>query len=117
MGVGVMPIATVQQPRPRTMRRTLYARRGLQAAASAICFLVGYSALQMLHAFGRDPYAVKALSSIPLFARLLASGFIAGILGPITGAVVPEPERRLRWIPRTLGIAITLFVAVSVGFP
>jgi membrane associated rhomboid family serine protease len=116
MGVGVIPIA-VGREEARVARRARYARLALQAGASFASFLVAYSVLQMLHALGRDPAAMNAFASIPLFARVLASACIAGVLGPIVGLIPADPERRLRQIPGSLAIAITFFIAVALGFP
>ncbi len=116
MGVGVIPIA-VGRDQTRTMKRARHARLGLQAATSFVSFLAAYSVLQLLHALGRDPAAVKGLATIPLFARFWASVCIAGVLGPIVGLVPVDPERSLRPISRTLAIAITIFFAVVIGFP
>ena len=116
MGVGVIPIAGGREE-ARVARRARYARLALQAAVSLISFLAAYSSLQLLHELGRDPVLVKAITSIPLFARLMASAGIAGVLGPIMGLIPADPERRLRHIPGSLAIAITLFFAVALGFP
>ena len=116
MAIGVIPIA-IGRERARATRRARCARLALQASASCVLFLVVYSELQLLHAVGRDPAAVKALSSIPLFARFLASTSIAGVLGPILGLIPANPEQRLRQIPGSLAIALTLFLVVAIGFP
>jgi membrane associated rhomboid family serine protease len=116
MAIGVIPIAVGREP-ARATRRARCARLALQASASWVMFLVVYSALQLLHALGRDPAAVKALASIPLFARFLASASIAGVLGPIVGLVPADPEQRLHQIPGSLAIAITLFFVAVIGFP
>ena len=116
MAIGVIPIA-VGRGQVRSTRRVRYARLALQASASCVLFLVVYSSLQLLHALGREPASVKALASIPLFARLLASASIAGVIGPIIGLVPANPEERLCQIPGSLAIAITLFFVVAIGFP
>jgi len=116
MAIGVIPIAVSREP-ARATRRARYARLALQASASCVLFLAVYSALQLLHALGRDPAAVKALTSIPLFARFVASASVAGALGPIVGLIPADPEERLCQIPGSLAIAITLFFVVAIGFP
>jgi membrane associated rhomboid family serine protease len=116
MAIGVIPIA-IGREQARATTRARYARLALQASASCVLFLVIYPALQLLHALGRDPGAVKALSSIPLFARFLASASIAGVLGPIVGLIPGNPEQRLCQIPGSLAIALTLFFVVAIGFP
>jgi hypothetical protein len=116
MAIGVIPIA-IGREQPRATRRARYARLALQASASCVLFLVVYSALQLRHARGRDPASVKALASIPLFARFLASASIAGGLGPIVGLIPANPEQRLCQIPGSLAIAITLFFVVAIGAP
>lgn len=116
MGVGVIPIA-VGREQAQVAKRAQCARLGLQGAASFVSFLVAYSVLQLLHAFGRDPAVMKGLASIPLFARCLASASIAGVVGPIAGLIPADPERRLRQIPGSLVIAIALVFAVALGFP
>ena len=116
MGVGVIPIA-VGRKQTRVGKRVRYARLGLQMAASSVSFLTAYSALQLLHALGRDPAAVKALTSIPLFARCLASAAVAGVLGPIIGLCPSDPERHVHQIPGSLVIAVAIFLVVAVGFP
>ena len=116
MAIGVISIAAGGE-RARANRRTRYARLALQASASCVSFLVVYSALQLLHAFGRDPTVLTALASIPLFARFLASASIAGVLGPIIGLAPANPEQRLCQIPGYLAMAITLFLVVAIGAP
>jgi membrane associated rhomboid family serine protease len=116
MAIGVIPIA-FRRDQARATRRARCGRLALQASASCVLFLVVYSALQLLHTLGRDPAAVKALASIPLLARFLASASIAGVLGPIVGLVPADPERYLRQIPGSLGIAITFFFVVAIGSP
>ncbi len=116
MGVGVIPIA-VGRDQARVAKRAQYARLALQGAASFVVFLTSYSVLQLLHALGRDPTAVRALTPIPLFARFLASASIAGVLGPIVGLVPADPGRCLRQVPGSLVIAIALFFAIAIGCP
>jgi len=116
MGVGVIPIP-VRREQARVAKRTQYARLALQGAASFVLFLTAYSVLQLLHALGRDPAAVRDLTSIPLFARFLVSASIAGVLGPIVGLIPADSERRLRQIHGSLVIAIAFFFAVAIVYP
>jgi hypothetical protein len=86
--------------------RTQVAPHAIQITGATVGFLIAYAALTVLHAAGREPPAVRTLSSIPLFARIAASA-IAALPG---GLLLPRilPERAVRLLPALLAIGIAL---------
>ncbi len=104
--------------RPSTIaaRRRSSARAGLQIGGAAIGFLVIYVTLQLLHALGRDPAAVAALTPIPMFARLLASAAAAVPVGLALGLGVRDRARSLRRLPAILAAATALFILTVLFF-
>jgi hypothetical protein len=101
---------------PIAVHRGSSARAGVQVGSAGAIFLLAYATLQLLHAFGRDPAAVAALSPIPLYARFIASAVLAMPAGLTLGLPLGNRERCLRVMPALLAAAIALFVVTVVFF-
>lgn len=87
------------------------------ATVSGTCLLVAYMVFHALHAAGRDPQFVKALSRIPLFstcAAALLSGLGAGILGTLSPL---DHDKLLARISKILAVTILLFTLEILFFP
>jgi hypothetical protein len=99
-----------RQLSPLATPRPIRARAGVQVGGGCVAFLLAYVALQLLHAFGRDPKLVAAIAPIPLFARFVASAACALGAGLAIGPLVRDHARWLRILPAVLAAAIALFV-------
>jgi len=98
---------------PRAVRSTAVppvrahvAPRAIQITGATVGFLIAYAALTVLHGVGREPAAVRALSAIPLFARIAASAIAAAPGGLLLNRILPE--RAVRALPALLAIGIAL---------
>jgi hypothetical protein len=100
---------------PIAAQRSTSARLGVQVGCVGVTFFVAYVTLQLLHALGRDPAIVAALTPIPLFARFEASAICALPIGLAGGVLLRDRERCLSILPTLLAIAIGLFV-LTVAF-
>jgi hypothetical protein len=98
-------------------RSAAFARAGARVVAGAVAFLSSYAVLQILHAAGREPPLLHALTSIPLFARFLASAALAAPVGFWGGAFVATRPRLLARLPTSLAVATAIFVAAAVLLP
>jgi hypothetical protein len=86
--------------------RANVAPRAIQITGATFGFLIVYAVLTVLHALGRDPAIVRAISAIPLFARIVASTIAALPSGLLLQQVLPA--RAVRAIPTLLAIGIAL---------
>ena len=118
LGVDVAP-ARVPVPVsiPARARSAGFARTGARVVAGAAAFLSSYALLQILHATGHEPPFVRALSPIPVFARVLASALWAAPVGFAGGAVIGTRPRLLAKLPTALAVVIAAFVIAVVLFP
>ncbi len=82
------------------------APRAIRITGATAGFLIAYAALTVLHAAGREPPLVRAISAIPLFARIAAGAIAALPCGLLLHRVVPA--RAVRAMPALLAIAIAL---------
>ena len=98
-------------------RSAACARAGARVVVGALTFLSSYALLQILHATGHEAPFIRALSPIPLFARLLAGAGLAVPAAVLGGAVVGARPRLLARLPTTLAVATAVFVVVVVLFP
>ncbi len=97
---------------PGAKPATAAARRALQVGGATIAFLLAYTLLTILHAVGREPAVIGALSPVPLFARIAACSLAAL---PI-GVLARGPTRMLRAMPAALALATGLAVLAILVF-
>lgn len=105
-----------RRPSPIAAPHATSARAAVQIGGAGVVFLVLYVTLQLLHALGRDPRLVVALTPIPLFARFTASAICALPVGVAIGRLVRDHRRWLRILPALLAVAIALFVVAIAVF-
>src|SRR5450755_3576065 len=87
------------------------------ATLSGTNFLIAYMVLHALHAAGRDPLFVKALSRIPLFSTgeaALLSALGVGVLGALSAL---DHDKLLARISKILAVTILLFTLEILLFP
>lgn len=99
------------------MRRAGHADRAIQIAGAATAFLLTYATLTVLHAAGHEPTQLDALSSIPLFRRILASLIAAGPTGWALKGRLSHPARAfqlMRWVlAGAVGVAVMLVLVFA----
>jgi hypothetical protein len=99
-------VARAVRPVAATRVRSRIAPRAIGVAGAAFAFLISYAALTALHAGGWDPRPVRALSSIPLFARVVASSIVGLPGGLLLGWLLPH--RAVRALPAVLAIGVAV---------
>jgi hypothetical protein len=80
-------------------------------------FLSFYGVLHALQVAGITPSVVARLSTIPLFAAILASGVEALAAFAITLLFIPDPVRVLRRAPRFVAVLWVLFALEMALLP
>jgi hypothetical protein len=91
--------------------RASLAPRAIQITGATIGFLIAYATITVLHAVGHEPAVIRALSPIPLFARIVSSAIAAVPSGLLLPRVLPA--RTVRAMPALLAMGIAL-VSVAI---
>jgi hypothetical protein len=92
-------------------------RSALGAGLAGTTFLVSYALLHVLHALHADPVVVRALSPIPLFARIEATAALSLALGLGGPLIVRDGGWLVRRLPGALALTMALVLAAIVIFP
>ena len=92
-------------------------RISLGASSAGCTFLSAYMLIHAQHVAHADFALVSCLSSIPLFATLLASSAAAITVGVCASTFVRNPEPLLARMPRLISVLSLLFTLEILAFP